>query len=481
MASIKTNYVLNLITVISGLIFPLITFPYSSRILFADGIGLVQFYESIIYYIQLFAALGIPLYAVREISRCKHDPELMARTTVEILLLHCCMTVIAYAVVFTLVYFHTVEDVGLFMLLSSSIFLYTIGVPWFYQGIEDFKYITIRALVVRVLSVVALFVFVHTKDDLFNYAVIHVAAAAGNYLFNFFRLRKYIPRYVASFRQLRILRHLKPTLRIYVLDLIANFYPNLAPIMLGYLSDASAVGFYAASLKLTKMAMGVIVALNTVILPRFSFLFSQGEITKFYQLGNKALHFIYAISFPLAVGIGVLARPLMLLFCGASFEPSILVTQILAPTVIMINISALLGVQMLYPQNREHIVILCTTAVIVLRVALDFILIPRYAQTGAAITTLITDTVLVLALIVFGRRYLKLEYLKYCGKYLAASAVMLLPLYAIMQLGYDYFTTIFLSCAAGVTTYALCLYVLKDSLFMEMCDLVLGKMKNFRK
>ncbi|MEQ2936032.1 oligosaccharide flippase family protein, partial [Bacteroides fragilis] len=208
--SIKNNFLLNLSTTITGLLFPLITFPYASRILMADGIGQVQFFQSIIDYVSLCTALGIPLYAVREIARIRDNKELRSRTTIEILLLHAILTLVGYIVVFILA--KTVAkieiDASLFFLLSTTLFFNTIGVAWFYQAIEDFKYITLRSLFVRILSLVALFIFVKTKQDLFYYAGILVIGTVGNNIFNFFRLRKYIKLSKGEFKRLNLLRHL---------------------------------------------------------------------------------------------------------------------------------------------------------------------------------------------------------------------------------------------------------------------------------
>lgn len=164
----------------------------------------------------------------------------------EILLLHALLTLAGYAVVLLLAF--TVAkievDVPLFLLLSSTLFFNAIGVAWFYQAIEDFKYITIRSLIVRIVSLVALFVFVKDKDDLFYYAAILVIANVGGNIFNFFRLRKYL--LFISWKELNLWKHLKPALRIFVLNLMISIYVNLDSIMLGFLKNGQAVGFYTA-------------------------------------------------------------------------------------------------------------------------------------------------------------------------------------------------------------------------------------------
>ena len=311
--SIKNNFLLNLSTTITGLLFPLITFPYASRILMADGIGQVQFFQSIIDYVSLCTALGIPLYAVREIARIRDNKELRSRTTIEILLLHAILTLVGYIVVFILA--KTVAkieiDASLFFLLSTTLFFNTIGVAWFYQAIEDFKYITLRSLFVRILSLVALFIFVKTKQDLFYYAGILVIGTVGNNIFNFFRLRKYIKLSKGEFKRLNLLRHLIPALKIFILNLVISIYVNLDSVMLGFLKNEESVGYYAAATRLTKAILGIVSSLGAVLLPRFSNMITNGQKEEFQLLANKAASFTIALSLPMSVGLIFMAAPIL--------------------------------------------------------------------------------------------------------------------------------------------------------------------------
>ena len=156
--SVKTNYILNLINTGTQMLFPLITFPYACRIIEPQGIGQVNFFSSIIGYISLFTCLGIPMYAIREIARNRNDVVKMNRTAIEILLLHALLTIAGYLIVAVLCLTipQIKTDIPLFLILSLTIFFTAIGCEWFYQGIEDFKYITIRGLIVKLVSVILL-------------------------------------------------------------------------------------------------------------------------------------------------------------------------------------------------------------------------------------------------------------------------------------------------------------------------------------
>lgn len=315
-SSIKRNFTLNLINTISGLLFPLVTFPYASRILLADGIGQVQFFQGIINYISLCTALGIPLYAIREIARVRNNKTLCSKTAVEILLLHSVLTLAGYAVVYVLT--ATVAkiqvDIPLFLLLSTNLFFTTIGAVWFYQGIEDFKYITIRAIAIRTFSLICLFVFIKDKSDLFYYVAISVTAEVGSNLFNFIRLRKYINIGQLSLKELHPFRHLRPALRIFAMNLVISIYVNLDSVMLGFMKNEAAVGYYTASIRLTKSILGIVSSLGTVLLPRLTNLISNNRMDEFRQLTNKAISFTLAISLPLIIGLIFMAEPLIHFF-----------------------------------------------------------------------------------------------------------------------------------------------------------------------
>ena len=176
MASLKTNVIFNYINTITGMIIPVITFPYASRILLPDGIGTVNFLTSIINYIVLFTSLGIPLYAVKEVAKCRDDVELRNKTTIEIIILGFLLCLIGYIAVFLLGTFvaRINSDLTLFYVLSLTILFTSLGVQWFYQGVEDFKFITIRAVIIRILATISLFLFVKDKDDLLIYGIINV-------------------------------------------------------------------------------------------------------------------------------------------------------------------------------------------------------------------------------------------------------------------------------------------------------------------
>ena len=470
--SVKTNYILNLINTITSMLFPLITFPYAARIFMADGIGQINFLSSIVSYITLLTSLGIPMYAIRETARVRDNQKELSKTTIEILLLHFYFTFIGYIVVFIIAFSipKVMADIPLFLLLSTSMLFSTIGCDWFYQGVEDFKYITIRALSIRFICLILLFIFVHTKDDLMYYAAYTVLSCVGNNIFNFIRLRKYVNITLVSFKSLDIKKHLSPIFRIFILNLIVSIYINLDTVMLGFLKDTSAVGYYIGASKLTKLLLGIVTSLGTVMVPRLSNLIQNGQTKEFNKLSQKAIDYVVAFSFPLFLGLFVTSPTLIKLFCGPSYTPAVLTLQILSPILLFIALSNVLGIQMLYPQGKENIVIRCTMAGALVNFTLNMLLIPILSNDGAAIATCAAEFMVTFTMIIVGRKYLPIDYsIKRYSNYIIGGLLMLVALTAIRRItAMPAIVSMLCSASAGVTIYFLYLYIRKDDLFINL-------------
>lgn len=480
-SSVKKNFALNLINTISGLLFPLITFPYASRILLAEGIGQVQFFQGIIGYIALCTALGIPMYAIREIARVRNDRELCSRTSVEILLLHSGLTLIGYVIVAVLVATVTQiqVDIPLFLLLSTNLFFTAIGATWFYQGIEDFKYITIRAIAVRLFSLVCLFIFVKEKSDLFYYAAISVTAEVGSNLFNFFRLRKYIDISRLRLKELHPLRHLKPALRIFAMNLVVSIYVNLDSVMLGFLKDETAVGYYAASTRITKSLLGIVSSLGTVLLPRISNLISENQIEEFHRLVNKAFQFMVLIGLPLTIGVIFMAAPLIHLFCGTAFEPSILTIRIMAPIILLISLSGIMCWQVLFPLDKERLAIYATLTGAIINFILNWLLIPQYSQYGAGVATVIAECSVTIVMIVLAQRYVYIRlFCKQSLHYILATCLITGMLAVLFTVIHNETIYALVGIPISILLYMSYLYFVKDEFAMQALFLIKNLIKS---
>ena len=478
--SIKANYLFNLVNSASQLLFPLITFPYASRIMMADGIGQVNFFQSIISYISLFTCLGIPMYAIREVAKVRDNPEKMTRITVEILLLHAFLTLLGYmaVAVICLTVTKVQTDIPLFLLLSATIFFTAIGCEWFYQGIEDFKYVAIRGLLVKLLSVVLLFLFVKTKEDILWYGAYTVLGVLGGNIFNFIRLRKYLHRDVIDFRALHPLRHLKPALHVFALNVVISIYLQLNNVLLGFMKDAEAVGYFTAATKIMMITMSISSSLGAVIMPRTSNLIAEGRMDEFRILIQKSYDFVLALAMPLTVGLIFTSPSIILLLSGEGFAPAVLTSQIVASNILMVGLSGVMGIQVLYPLGKINIVILCTLIGAAVNVFFNVLLIPRYGHNGTAVAYMLAEVAVTVSMFLIGRKYIPIQFLKKQHlHYVGGGIVMGGVLYFISLLGLSIISTLITMICVGIMVYIIVLLWLKDSIGMVILSIVWRKMK----
>ena len=474
--SVKVNYILNLINTGTQMLFPLITFPYVCRVIEADGIGQINFFQSIISYISLFTCLGIPMYAIREIARDRSDVVQMNRTAMEILLLHSMLTLVGYAIVAILCL--TVPqiqvNIPLFLILSLTIFFTAIGCEWFYQGIEDFKYITIRGLIIKTVSVVLLFIFVKSKTDLLYYGCYTVFGVLGGNIFNFFRLRKYIHRENIIFSELHIKRHIKPVLKVFSFSVVTSIYLQLNTVLLGFLKNALAVGYFAAATKVMQMLLTMSACLGSVMMPRASHLIAENKEDEFNRLIQKSYDFTLAIALPMTIGLIFCAPSLITALCGVKFEHSILPSQIIAPIILMVAISNVFGIQVLFPKGKINIVTLCCGIGAVADLILNLCLIPFFSYIGTSIAYLGAEVATTVSMYFIGRKYIPIIYFKKSHlTYALGCIVMAFALYGLSLLQLPTFTILFLQGCCGVLAYFIILCICKDEMLVQ----ILSKIK----
>ncbi len=469
-----------MIGTVSGFLFPMITFPYVSRVIMAEGLGQVQFYNSIINYVVLLTSLGIPLYATREIARVRDNIANLSRTTAEILSLNLLLNILGYVAIFIMCFTidEVRQDVSLFLLLSTSIILTTIGCPWFFSGIEDFKYVTIRGLIIKIICVVFLFVFVRDKDDLIYYAAYSVLGSIGNYILNFLHLRKYVRLETIKFKDLKIWRHLKPAFAVFVFNIVTSIYVNLDKVMVGFLKDNESVGYYTAATTISHIFLSAVTSLGVVMLPRLSNLVKQDDMESFNRLAKKSYNFIVTISIPICGGLIVLAPSLIRVFSGEGFVPAIQTLQIVSPIIIAIGISNLIGMQILYPLGKIKIVTISTLVGAIINFSLNLLLIPQLAQNGAAIATISAEACVTLTQILIARKYITFKIVdKQVFNCFVTTILMSIICLWFMKLGYPDVMNLVIVPIIGFFFYGLIMILTKNQLAVEVLHMVTQKIR----
>lgn len=469
--SVKVNYALNLTNIVLGIVFPLITFPYVTRILSPGGIGQVQFYSSIIEYVTLFTALGIPLYAVREIAKVRDDKNKRNKLTAEILTLHLLLSAVGYVAVAVLAFVvpHIHENVPLFLILSLSIILNTIGTSWFFQAVEDFTYITIRSLFVRIISLVLLFIMVRDANDIIPYGIVLTCGSAGNNIFNFIRLKKYVS-FEDFHQRLEPFIHVLPTLKIFLLNVTIGIYTQLSVVLLGFLQSNDAVGYYAMPQKIVTVILTMVTALSGVLLPRLSNYLGNNNAEQFKQLGNKAISFVLALTLPIAVGLVLLSKPMTILLFSETYIQSYPVLVIWAPIIAIIGLSQVYGKSILYSTGHELLMTLCTVLGMLVYLGVGFPAIMKYSIYGAAAASFFAEVTVTLSMMILGKKYHPCTiFRKENLTYVLAALIMAIPVYFCTLIKANIWQLI-IGIPVGAITYLLILIIKKDSFSAEIIN-----------
>lgn len=416
---------MNLLKVAAGMIFPLITFPYTSRILGPEGTGKVNFAFSLVAYFVLLASMGIPLYGIREVARVRDNPEELSALVQELLALHFLSTTISFvAFLLTIWLNHKVHiESILFLIVSASIPLSMLSMEWLYQGLEEYVYITLRGLFFAAVSVVALFLFVHHEGDYWINAVISVVASLGSSVLNFWNARSTI--FAPRIRHWNLTRHLKPLSVVFALNFIISIYVNLDTVMLGFMSTARSVGFYASAMRLTKMLLAIVTSFGSVLLPRLAWYVANNKREEFDKVLRKSLGVVLLLCIPITAALMLLSREILLILAGARYLPSVHCVQITAPVILFIALTNIFGIQVLYPLGREKDVV-CTVGLgAIISAVLNFILIPRMAQFGAAWATFWAESAVLATQLVLVNRYYKILWpWKNIASYAVATTIM---------------------------------------------------------
>ncbi len=465
--SLKFNSVMNAIKVASNLLFPLITFPYLSRVLGPEGTGKTAFAFSFISYFILIASIGIPIYGIREVARVRDNKAALSALVQELMILHAIATGISFLGFLGVMFVnHKVQQESLlFLVVSFSIPLSLLTVDWLYQGLEEYAFITIRSLIFSVISIGFLFLFVHQQGDYVINAAISVLAALGASILNFWHARKIIfhPRIQSwDFR-----RHIRPLTIMYSLNFLVSVYVNIDTVMLGFLSTAQRVGYYSGAMKLTKMLLGIVTSFGTVLIPRLSYYLAVGQKSEFERMLHLSISFVLLLCLPITVALIALGKEIVVVMMGVQYLPSIACLSITAPIIILIGLTNIFAFQILYPLGMEKKVVLSVGLGAISAVVLNWLLIPRWGHLGAAWASLLAEFVVFLVLIPQIQAVNSIRWpWGNLVKYATASGVMLIPIFLIRWLTREnqMVVRLALDVAVGSTIYFGVLFLMREKL-----------------
>lgn len=400
--SIKKNTIYSILKTGSTILFPLVTFPYITRVLQTENVGKINFGLSIVSYFSLIASLGIQTYAIRECSALRNDEKKLGNTASQLFSINIITTIIAYvALAFTLLIYHKLDNYRVLIIVQSlSIIATTVGADWLNSAMEDFRYITIRTIVFQIVSIALMFVFVRQQDDYMKYAVISLVSSVGASVVNIWYRRKYC-KVVFLYNIVKSIeweRHMLPIAYLFVMILAQTIFNSIDSTMLGLMHGDYEVGIYSAAHKILNTINSVIGSLLWVIMPRMAYYFAEGDYESINILLRKILHFNITIGLPCVVGTVVIAKDIICIVAGEAFVEATPVLQIMMfGFAFSLFGGSFLGNAILLPSKKEkyYMIVCCVAAVI--NIIANYIAIPFWgARAAAGTTALCSITIMVL-------------------------------------------------------------------------------------
>ena len=474
--SVRKNYFYNLLYEIVVLVVPLITAPYLSRVLGADGIGISSYTMSVVSYFILVANVGITSYGGREIAMARDNNKDVSKTFWELLLLKCVTGSISLFGYLCFTFVQVKYNI-IFQILALKIFSNIINITFLYQGLENYKAISIRNIVVKLLSTASVFLFVKTKDDVNIYILIHCISFILSALILWTRVPKIVER--VPFKELKPFKHFKNTLIYFLPQIATQIYTVLDKTMIGVITqNESENGYYEQAHKLIHVCQTVLTSLNSVMYSRMSYLFKNKKFDEMKVRIHKSLNYDQMIGIPMVIGLMCISYGFVGWYFGAGFEKVKLLLVIFAPILLIIGFSSCLCTQILTPIGKRLLSAKVLFVGAFVNLISNAILIPRLASVGATISSLIAELVITVIDFILVKDYLTFKGVtKNTYQYLIAGVcmggVVLLQLFNMKMCA----LTTFIEVVSGGLVYFVILYLFKNELVLEGIKIVKNKVK----
>lgn len=477
--SLGKNAFLNGLRSVLNIIFPIITFPYVSRILSVGELGKYNWSNSFVSYFLLIAGLGISTYAVREGAKFRNDRNKISDFASQVFSINVFSTVVSYVLlVLCILIFPKVNSYSICVyIFSIQIIFTTLGAEWIYSIFEEYTYITVRSIVFKILSVIMLFIFVRKKGDYLNYAGITVFSAVGSNVLNYFHAKKFCT--IKFTLKINWKEHLKPILIIFASSVATTIYLSLDTTLLGLINNNYVVGIYSVSTKMYNIGKQLIAAVLTVTIPRFALLWGRNKYREYRTLLLQVSNGLALISIPVAVGIFMLAPQIVLLLSSEKYIRAVSSLRLLCPAIIFSIFSWIFTSCVLIPAKRENKVLIITTISAIANLVLNLLLMPLLEENAAAITTSLSEAISMLLGIYYSKDIIKGMYNKKFWKDILIYIIGALAIVVICTLGNMLFSslivTILFDVALSCLEYILILLGAKNQFAFSVLKYILMK------
>ena len=474
------NYLYNVGYQVLAIIVPLITSYYVSRVLSPEGVGANAFTNSIIQYFMLLANIGIGYYGNREIAYVRDNKQKMAATFWEIQIVKTVMTVAAYLSFMVFMAFYSGNKTYMWA-QSINLIAVAFDISWLYQGLEDFKRTVLRNTFVKIISMIAIFIFIKSPKDVALYIIVlALSTLLGNLTLWPHAVNNY--GHVDRSTKLNPWRHFVPTVTMFVPQIATQLYVQLNRTMLGLMVDQKASGFYQYSDNLVKLILAFVTATGTVMLPHVANAFAQHDMEKVHKMLYKSFDFVSALAYPMMFGIAGVSMTLAPLYYSSKYAPVGPAMLIESIVILMIGWSNVIGTQYLLPVNRVKDFTTSVTIGAVVNIIMNFPLIHLWGLNGAMWSTVLSEISVTAYQLFVVRKSLDIRKI-FTGswKYLLSGIVMFVPVFWLNTHMKASWLWMLVEIIVGIVVYGVMIILLKPPVVYQAREMYANKAKDNKK
>lgn len=383
--SVKKNFFYSSILTVANYLFPLLTYPYVSRVLGVSNIGICNFVDSIIQYFILFSTLGIVSVGIREIAGCRNNRSKLNKTFTDLVVFNGFATLIAIVLCIIAIYSvpQLYEHKELMWIGVSKLLGQFFLIEWLYKGLEEFKYITRRTILVKMAYVASVFLLVKNTDDYDIYYLLLSFMVILNAIFNIWHARKFVH---LSFSNLEITKYVKPIFVLGFYTILTSMYTTFNVTYLGFVCTKNEVGYYTTATKLHAIVIALYTAFTGVMLPRMSNLLNEGKWDEFRRMIDKSVNILVTMAIPILIICIIFSPDIILVLSGKGYEGAIIPTMIVMPLLLVIGYNQINIVQIMTPLKAEKYILRNSILGAITGIALNIILVPKFGAIGSAVT-----------------------------------------------------------------------------------------------
>lgn len=476
--SITKNYIYNMVYQILILILPLVTTPYLSRVLGAEGIGIYGYTYSIVTYFVLFGSLGVALYGQREIAYVGEDKEKRNKIFIEVNIFRF-ITITIATIIYYFMFMKNNDFSIYYRILLFELWATAFDISWFFQGMEEFKKTVIRNVLVRICSVALVFLFVKTREDLAKFVLIY---SLSDFIGNL-SLWLYLPKYIngVKVKNIEIWKHIIPILMLFIPQIANQIYKILDTTMIGkIIIDKAETGYYEQSQKVIRLLLTIVTSLGVVMVPRMASTFASGDKEKVNEYMKMSFKFVFFLAFPLMFGIVSIAPSFVPVFFGQGYNKVVTLINIMCPILVLMGVANVVGTQYLLPTKRQKEYTISVTIGVIINFFMNYFLIKAYASIGASIATVLSQLVVDTFQLYYIRKDINVkEMLVLANKYIISSIIMYLCCFVTgnfaERLNVGDIWEIIAQVSVGVIIYFTMLILLKDDYVYKFINTVKNK------